>query len=614
MATPPSHPFTYSTADIVFRSSDDVFYKLHKLVLSLASDFFNDMFELPQPMTELNPSARPTDDQEHDGLPVIPVSEPSSVLTPLFLLCYPLESPDPDLTTITQVRAVLEAAIKYDARKAVKITRGRLRELMPSAPLRVYAIACRLGFEDDARDAAKEVHAQKARDGYVEELEDIPFGAYHRLLYYCAIGGGSAPGQQFTFCHTTTAGTGASGLGVTIDGRQIKKMPRRNPGVIPVSSPPSSSTSPPPASAAESSPATSEPSVNGPSDPQPSESQTCAADDHDVILITCDARQLRSAGDAMLRASLVLRALAESPSASTEGIRVPEPYATMSILVRIYDPLEHVEIFNLLDIHNALVAAEKYQMQKAIALLQASLKSRQAAVPATANGTSGEFLLIYAIACRFGLRDLAQLAARATLRCNLTHILFPAVDEVDISAGYLHRLLDYHRRCRAAITPIFETRTWLQGIWRQRVQNALCHSSKAPDATIPAFFFNGQQVQLQFPALKWACWYEPYMKAAADSAPWPSSVSVTREDVLHAGLGVNLTYPHATAPTSPGVTPSGPCVHCTQGKGAVQLFQFSQHVASTITSLERDVNLSWPAATTSVAAEQAASAASTSST
>ncbi|KAI1790301.1 hypothetical protein LXA43DRAFT_1017381 [Ganoderma leucocontextum] len=571
MATLPPHPFTYSNADIMFRSSDNVIYKLHKLVLSLASDFFSDMFELPQPTlpSDLNLPTKPTDGQEVDGLPVIPISEPSSVLTPLLLLCYPFDS-DPDLASIAQVRTVLEAAVKYDLRKAVKTTRHRLRELVPFAPLLVYAIACKLGFEDDARDAAKEVHRRKFQDQYVKELEEIPFGAYHRLLYYCAIGGGSAPGRHFSFCHAaTTAGTGATPK------YQIKKKTQRGLGVAPT---PSSTSAPSPSAAG--SPTATTPPVNGLSDSSDYRSpETASADNHGIVFVASDGLRLRSAGTAILSASPALRVLATEHSSSTEGIHVPEPAVTMNILIRIYDPFEHVEITNLLDVHDALGAAVKYQMQKAIGFLRASLKSQQTTIPVTAYG---KHLLLYAIACRFGMHDLALTAARATLRTNLTHTLVPDVDGVDISAGYLYRLLDYHRRCRAAIAPIFVTRSWLQDIWLRRVQNAPCAPSGGPSP----FTFGGPPSPV-----KWACWYEPYMKATAASASWPSSTSVTRDDVLYAGLGMDLGVPVAATSAQP---PQGHCPNCMHGKGAVELFQFSQHVASTITTLERQVNLIWP--------------------
>nr|VWP02284.1 N/A [Ganoderma boninense] len=259
----------------------------------------------------------------------------------------------------------------------------------------------------------------------------------------------------------------------------------------------------------------------------------------------------------------------------------------MVILTRIYNPFEHtVEVPSLLDTHNALVAAMKYQMQKAIGILRDFLNSRKSAIT-----LSGERLLLYAIACRFDLRDLAVAIARATLRTDVASTLFPEIENVDVSAGYLHRLLDYRRRCRAAITRIFERRDWLPGSWLQRVQNAPC-----AQLTIPNPMRRGMATLPPSPTTmpssgKLMCWYEPYMKAAAASASWPSSASVTRDDVLYAGLGVKPAYSGVpTAGTSESeLLQTFRCSLCMHGKGAVELFQFSQHVASTITTLEREV-------------------------
>ena len=46
-------PFNRPSADVVFLTADNVEYHLHKIVLSLASPFFEDMFTLTQPSAGL---------------------------------------------------------------------------------------------------------------------------------------------------------------------------------------------------------------------------------------------------------------------------------------------------------------------------------------------------------------------------------------------------------------------------------------------------------------------------------------------------------------------------------------------------------------------------------
>jgi len=44
-------PFDRPDADIILRSTDGVEFHTFKSILSLASQFFNDMYEIPQPLS-----------------------------------------------------------------------------------------------------------------------------------------------------------------------------------------------------------------------------------------------------------------------------------------------------------------------------------------------------------------------------------------------------------------------------------------------------------------------------------------------------------------------------------------------------------------------------------
>ncbi|KIJ65516.1 hypothetical protein HYDPIDRAFT_130726 [Hydnomerulius pinastri MD-312] len=70
-------PFDHAKADIILRSSDNIDFRIFKLFLSLASPFFESLFDIPQPIEE-------SEEQEiKDGLPIIPVSEDSKTLDAL---------------------------------------------------------------------------------------------------------------------------------------------------------------------------------------------------------------------------------------------------------------------------------------------------------------------------------------------------------------------------------------------------------------------------------------------------------------------------------------------------------------------------------------------------
>ncbi|TFK80325.1 hypothetical protein K466DRAFT_591917 [Polyporus arcularius HHB13444] len=203
MPRPAGPPFDGNTADIVICSSDDVAFKLHRVILCIASEFFKDMLSLPQPSTDETGSS--ADLLEFDGLPSVRVSEQSDVLERLFRLCYPVD--DPPLQTMGEVRSTLEAAMKYQMAEAIKITKRRLLALARNDPLRVYAVACCFNLEEEASAAAKEVLKQKAHEDYVDELEDISIGAYHRLLSYCERRGRVRDQYKFTIHRTSGRGT-----------------------------------------------------------------------------------------------------------------------------------------------------------------------------------------------------------------------------------------------------------------------------------------------------------------------------------------------------------------------------------------------------------------------
>lgn len=75
------HDFNNSpTADVILRSSGPkvVEFRVHKAILSIASPVFEDMFSLPQPVTE-------------KALPVCDVSEDAITVEALLRLVYPVE-------------------------------------------------------------------------------------------------------------------------------------------------------------------------------------------------------------------------------------------------------------------------------------------------------------------------------------------------------------------------------------------------------------------------------------------------------------------------------------------------------------------------------------------
>jgi hypothetical protein len=80
LTQPPPKLLDLPDANIIIRSSDLVYFRLHKSVLVLVSPFFEDLLSLPQP----------SDGETVDGLPVVQLSEDSELLNSLVSILYPV--------------------------------------------------------------------------------------------------------------------------------------------------------------------------------------------------------------------------------------------------------------------------------------------------------------------------------------------------------------------------------------------------------------------------------------------------------------------------------------------------------------------------------------------
>ncbi|THH27554.1 hypothetical protein EUX98_g6634 [Antrodiella citrinella] len=202
-------PFDRADGDVVLLSSDQVKFSCHKITLSIASPFFSDMFSLKQ-----------RDDQKDDvitgdGTPVVPVTEDSTVLYNLLLLLYPLPQPK-TLLSLNMAASLLEAGRKYDIAVVKERAKTNLMSNIQERPLKVFAIACGLDMDEEARAAAHHlltmtIESRHQELRHVSVLENVSAGAYCRLLQYLRAEGKVPP--DFCFTHhnvPATAKTAAS--------------------------------------------------------------------------------------------------------------------------------------------------------------------------------------------------------------------------------------------------------------------------------------------------------------------------------------------------------------------------------------------------------------------
>ncbi|CAA7265197.1 unnamed protein product [Cyclocybe aegerita] len=183
--TPAPTPFDHPDADIVLRSSDKepVDFRAFKLLLSLASPFFSEIFTLPQPSS---PLLYP-DSGSLDGVPVIQMSEDKETLQILLGLCFPVSvHAHPRISSVQQLQKVAEAAIKFEMQGVQNHLKSEIvsPRFVEAQPLRVFAIAYRYGWDTEARKAARLTLRHPMNVPFVDELEFISAATYYRLQEY----------------------------------------------------------------------------------------------------------------------------------------------------------------------------------------------------------------------------------------------------------------------------------------------------------------------------------------------------------------------------------------------------------------------------------------------
>ncbi|KAG1812918.1 uncharacterized protein BJ212DRAFT_439727 [Suillus subaureus] len=180
MSTCASSPFDHPKADIILRSSDGVDFRVFKLFLTLASPFFETMFELPQP-------AAGTNDDSNDDLPVISVQEDSKTLDTFLRFCYPSTlAEDPSLESLKDIKAILGVARKYSLNLIERKVCQALAspKVLEAEALRCFAIARNAGLKHETITAARYTLRQPLIPTWFAEIEMITASDLLALLTY----------------------------------------------------------------------------------------------------------------------------------------------------------------------------------------------------------------------------------------------------------------------------------------------------------------------------------------------------------------------------------------------------------------------------------------------
>ncbi|TBU30620.1 hypothetical protein BD311DRAFT_754080 [Dichomitus squalens] len=190
-------PFDNPAADVVLRCRDGVHFRVRSAILLEASPVFAELLAAL-------PCGGATDIQEgptFEGMPMVVIAEDSDAIDPLLRLCYP--TADPVLVDLKDIRPVLAAAIKYQMEEASAVLKKMLLSFLEEQPLRVWAYACLLHLEEEARAAASALLGKELPTKGPEEFHEVSAGDYYRLTKFLRSKG--AVEESFTFLKAGSA-------------------------------------------------------------------------------------------------------------------------------------------------------------------------------------------------------------------------------------------------------------------------------------------------------------------------------------------------------------------------------------------------------------------------
>ncbi|KZT54612.1 hypothetical protein CALCODRAFT_485459 [Calocera cornea HHB12733] len=136
--------FQDMSADILLQSSDHVLFRVHKIILTLGSSHFKDVFLLDEFASRVDSEATP-----------IQLDEPATIVAALLYRLYPIVKPD--ITDVDEMLLVAVAAHKYRMEGVLAQVQAQLLSpaMLDARPLAIYNAACRLQLGETKRCAAR---------------------------------------------------------------------------------------------------------------------------------------------------------------------------------------------------------------------------------------------------------------------------------------------------------------------------------------------------------------------------------------------------------------------------------------------------------------------------
>lgn len=141
------HPsFHFDDADTILCSKDGINFHVYRICLKLSSGWFRSLYTLPQSSSS---------NGGHHGdntAETLFMDESADTLTVLLSVAHAQDVPS--LDSISHVETVVHAAEKYDMPGVLSYVRQGVLRFVRQEPVRVYALACRWGWIEEAKMAS----------------------------------------------------------------------------------------------------------------------------------------------------------------------------------------------------------------------------------------------------------------------------------------------------------------------------------------------------------------------------------------------------------------------------------------------------------------------------
>jgi hypothetical protein len=185
-------PLLQQAPDLVLLSSDGNNFQVHKTILAKASPLFEDMFTLARPPRSLDSTEHPTSGLGLSSLPRVSISEDAGAIRLVLRSVYQMtDSSASAVPALSQLSRAMTAAHKYQIDAALRALYSKAYiNYVEQEPFRLYALACRFRFRDEARQAARFHLTQPPQDYAMKdvsyEVRAMSSMDYHNLLHYYA--------------------------------------------------------------------------------------------------------------------------------------------------------------------------------------------------------------------------------------------------------------------------------------------------------------------------------------------------------------------------------------------------------------------------------------------